>query len=113
MKFEEFLTEAKGALFAWKPEGGKWREDVRLPFANAKAISVAVNGERADVSSIVTLFNSHYQAPHARPDDKVEIIDMSAKLSSTSETVDIEVKYNYFRDRSKVLKAKLKIQDSE
>lgn len=111
-KFEEYLAEAKGSTFAWKTGSSKWEDGIHLPFASAKDLVKAVNSERADVSSIVALVKKHYQAPNAREGDMIEVIDMSAKVaSSTGETAEVEVKFNYFRDRTQIRTIKLLIQE--
>lgn len=115
MKFEEYLSESgKTGKFAWKAgTSAKWKEGIKLPFVNAKAIAAAVNSEKEDIGSISALFLSYYSSPHAKPDDKVEIQDAAAKLSSHGETVEVEFTYNLFKDRDKILKAKITIQDDE
>lgn len=112
MKFEEFLTEnAKGGTFAWKAGSGRWIEGVKLRWPNAKAIAAAVNSEKEEIGSLTDLFISHYSSPHAKRDDKVEVQDVSADLSNHGDTVEIEFTYNLFKDREKILKGKISIQD--
>lgn len=114
MQFEDYLVESKNqGTYAWKTGASGWKEGVKLPWPNAKAIATAVNSEKADISALSSLLISHYQGRHPKPGDEIEIQDASAHVNSSGETVEVEFTYNFFRDRHRVLKAKIMIQEDE